>query len=32
MVRLNYWLVFGAIIVTIESVLNILSFFGISYK
>ena len=31
LVNLNRWLVFGAIIVAIDSILNILNFFGISF-
>jgi hypothetical protein len=31
LVRLNRWLVFGAIVVAIDSVLNILNFFGIYF-
>ena len=31
LVRLNRWLVFGAIVVAIDSILNILNYFGVSY-
>ena len=31
LVRLNRWLVFGAIVVAIDSVLNILNFFGVYF-
>lgn len=31
LLRLNYWLVFGAIVVAIDSILNILNFFGVYF-
>lgn len=31
LVRLNYWLVFGAILVAIDSIMNILHFFGVYF-